>query len=118
MAKSYRKLQDFAFFFVNFGTTKKEYEQLTQAEIAFIIKAYENKVVQESTLTANAVFNAISNAFRKKGKKFHPLWKKKAKKIEKIDGKNTIEQIRKQEETSSKDWVRKIYEANGLEYKG
>ncbi len=67
---------DFAFFAVHFGYSKSDYNALTMRERAFILKAYETKTVRESTLLRDAVYNAINNALRKKGKAFRKLWKK------------------------------------------
>ena len=68
-AEQFRKSQDFAFFAVQFGYSKADYNALTETERALILKAYENKVVADTNLLAGAVLNAVSNAFRKKGKK-------------------------------------------------
>ena len=43
--------------------------ELTPAEKRFLLKAYEEKVVSDSTLLAAAVANAVGNVLRKKGKK-------------------------------------------------
>lgn len=66
LASQYHKDIDFAFYFVNFGTTKSEFLELTRREKAFIRKAWEDKQVRESELMRNAVLNAVSNAMRKK----------------------------------------------------
>ena len=83
MAKDYQKEIDFAFFVVNFGYSKSDYEMLTPCEKAFVYKAWENKAVSDSTMFRDAALNAISNAFRKKNKRFIRLWKKKQKKANK-----------------------------------
>lgn len=113
MAKPYHEDMDFAFFAVNFGYTKRDYLDLTEIEKAFIYKAYENKVVSWSTLARDAVLNAVSNALRKKNKRFMKLWKKRSKKADKDlveDNMKTIQSIEK-EETG---WIDLIYKANGM----
>lgn len=102
---------DFAFFAANFGYSRSDYDMLTPAEAALIRRAYEDKIVTETTLLRDAVYNAITNARRKKGKRFRPLWKRKTEK------KNTeimrqrvseIQEIEKKEE----GWIKRIYEAS------
>lgn len=108
---------DFAFFAVNFGYSKADYEALTPSEVAFIYKAWENKIVSDTTHLRNAVFNAVANVMRKKGKKFQELWKKKAQKIDKEAVKNNMEAIHEIEEKEGKSWIDKIYKANGFQMK-
>ena len=45
----------------------------------FIAKAYEDKVVNDSTIMRDAVANAVGNIFRKKGKGVVQLWKHREK---------------------------------------
>lgn len=105
---------DFAFFAVNFGYSKADYQALTATEKAFIMKAYEDKVVSDSTLLAMAVNNAINNALRKKGKRAVKLWKKKNHTVvDKEAMQLSIKQIIRHEEKAGKGWVEKIYKANG-----
>lgn len=68
---------------VNLGLSKKDVEDITPTERAFIIKAFEDKVVLETTLLRDAFLNAYTNANRKKNKPFVHLFKKRAKKIDK-----------------------------------
>lgn len=113
MAKPYKDDMDFAFFAVNFGYTKRDYAELTERDKLFIYKAYENKVVSESTLMRDAVLNAVSNALRKKNKSFMKLWKKRTQKANKeviADHIKTIMEIEKKET----NWIDKIYQANGM----
>lgn len=105
---------DFAFYVVNFGYSREDYEQLTPRDVAFIRKAYETKTVQETTLLRNAVLNAVSNALRKKNARFQKLWKKVQKPLDKEKARNDAEIIFETEEKEGKSWVDKIYEANGL----
>lgn len=117
MAKSYRSEIDFAFFVVNFGYSKADYEALTQRERAFIYKAWENKLVNDTTQLRNAVLNAINNAIRKKGKKFLALWKKRQKKLDKDVAKDNLKIVTNIEDTEGKGWIEKIYAANGIKPK-
>ncbi len=98
---------------MNFGYSRRDYYELTPTEKAFILKAYENKVVTDTTLLRNAVKNAVDNAFRKKGRRFMPLWKKAGTKKDKDAEKNMIEIIKRSEEIEGKSWVAKIYAAQG-----
>lgn len=105
---------DFAFFVVNFGYSKADYQALTITEKAFIMKAYEDKVVSDSTVLAMAVNNAINNALRKKGKRPLKLWKMKNHAvIDKEAMQLSIKQIINHEKQTGKGWVEKIYKANG-----
>lgn len=110
-SKRYEKERTLAFFVVNFGYTKKEFEQLTKLEIQFILKAWENKLVLETQLMANAFLNSHVNACRKKGKKIIPLWKKNKKKSDVVLLKKQYENILEHEKTQSRDWVFKLYES-------
>lgn len=110
-SKRYEKERTLAFFVVNFGYTKKEFEQLTKLEIQFILKAWENKLVLETQLMANAFLNSHVNAYRKKGKKIIPLWKKNKKKSDVVLLKKQYENILEHEKTQSRDWVFKLYES-------
>ena len=62
IAEPYRNDMDFAFFAVNLGYSKSDYEELTPREVVFIRKAWEEKLVSDNTLMRNAVLNAVSNA--------------------------------------------------------
>jgi len=104
----------FAFFAVNFGYTKADYEALTPRDMAFIYKAWENKIVSDTTHLRNAVLNAVSNALRKKGSKFRDLWQKKAKKVNQEMVDENLEIMKQVEEKEGKTWVEKLYKANGL----
>lgn len=117
MAKSYRDVMDFAFFAVNFGYSKSDYENLTPTEKAFIMKAWEDKTVADSTVMRDSVLNAITNAFRKKGKKFKTLWKKKQEKADKEVVKNNYKIIMEVEKKEGKDWIDKVFRANGIKRK-
>lgn len=105
----YSEYEDFAFFAVNFGYSKKDYESLTPTEKAFIIKAYETKTVNDSTFIRNAVLNAVNNAFRKKGKQFIELWKKQQK-YDEEEIENDLKIIKENEEKEGKGWIALIYQ--------
>ena len=106
--------RDFAFFVVNFNYSRSDYEELTQKDKAFIRKAYENKVVKETTDMRNAVQNAISNAFRKKNSKPIPLWKKVQKKLDKEKAEDDLLIVEEIEEIEGKTWVDLVYAINGM----
>lgn len=114
MAKDYSNEIDFAFFAVNFNYSKSDYEELTPKEKSFIYKAWEDKVVRESTLLNNAVYNAIANSQRKKGKKYQKLWKKRVKGINKDIAFNNEEIIKNIEKRDGKGWVDKLHKAVGI----
>lgn len=100
---------DFAFFCVNFGYSKADYNALTPKEKAFIMKAYENKTVRESTLLRDAVLNAVSNAFRKKGKSFKKLWKKLSQPISEEQLEEDFTIINEVEKREGKAWIELLY---------
>ncbi|NBI08247.1 hypothetical protein D3Z33_15410 [Senegalia massiliensis] len=114
LAKDYQKEIDFAFFVTNFNYTKEDYLDLTPKEKMFIMKAWETKLVSDSTHMRNAVLNAVNNAMRKKNKKFVDLWKKKQKKLDKELARNNLKIVQKLEKDNDKSWVEKIYKANGM----
>lgn len=108
-AKPYLDDMDFAFFCVNFGYSRADYNALTPKEKAFIMKAYENKTVQESTLLRDAVFNAVSNAFRKKGKAFKKLWRKVSKPVSREQMQEDLLIVNEVEKREGKAWVNALY---------
>lgn len=105
-------MQDFAFFVVNFGYNRAEYDALTQAEKLLILKAYETKTVTETTLIRDAVFNATINANRKRGKPFRKLWRKITTGITKHEAKQK-ESIIKEIEKKETGWIDALYRASG-----
>ena len=114
MARDYRKEIDFAFFVTNFNYSKADFEELTPKEVLFIMKAWETKLVSDTTHLRNATLNAIGNAMRKKNKKFTDLWNKKRKKLDMEYAKANLEGVIKLENEQGKSWVDKIYRVNGL----
>lgn len=111
MAKSYSHERDFAFFHVNFGTSKQDFLSMTEVEKAFIRKEYETKTVFEMTQFRDAFFNAYANANRGKNRKFQDLYKKKQSKADVEYNMNAVETIMKIEKRDGKSWVDKIYRA-------
>lgn len=115
LAKPYQKEIDFAFFAVNFGYSKSDYEELTPKEKAFIYKAWEEKIVSDSYQIYNAVFTATYNCNRKKGKRALKLWKKaKVRKADMETVHNNLAIIKEVDRKEGTSWVDKIYRANGL----
>lgn len=115
MAEPYQKEIDFAFFAVNFGYSKSDYEELTPRERLFIYKAWENKTVSDSYHVYNAVFTATYNVNRKKNKRALKLWKKvkmKRADIEVIS--ENMKVIKEVEQKEGLSWVDEIYRANGF----
>ncbi|HIX48811.1 MAG TPA: hypothetical protein H9981_07370 [Candidatus Mediterraneibacter caccavium] len=115
MAEPYLKEIDFAFFAVNFGYSKADYEALTQREKAFIYKAWENKNVSDTTFIYNAVFTATYNVNRKKNKRALKLWRKAlVRKADKEVIHDNLKIILEVEEKEGKSWITQIYRENGL----
>lgn len=106
---------DFAFFAVNFGYSKRDYDELTPKDKAFIYKAWETKVVADTYNMYNAVFTATYNVNRAKNKKALKLWRKA--KTHKADIETVKENIKIAKEVEAKEgrrWVELIYKQNGL----
>lgn len=114
LARSFTYEQGLAFFVVNFNYSKEEYDALTDREKLFIYKAYETKIVSETTHMRNAVMNAVANAMRKKGKKPYELFTKKQEKVDVEFTENALEVIQDIESTEGKSWVDLIYVKNGM----
>lgn len=69
----------------------------------------------EKTSMYDAVFKAVYNNFRKKGKKALSIFNKPS--TQKADMEvieNNISVVREVEQKEGKDWVKAIYEANGM----
>ena len=114
LTEGYERDIDFAFFFVNFGTSKKEFMELTKRDKIFIRKAWEEKEVRESTFLRNAVMNAVSNAMRDKKQPFRELWTKKAKPVDFEVVEVNLMTIEESNQNDGFDWVAEIYKANGF----
>lgn len=110
---------DFAFFVANFGYSRTDYDALTRKEKMFIYKAWENKLVADSTHLYNAVFTAVYNGTRQKRKRALKLWRKnKVKKANAETVSENLEIVREVEANEGKSWIDKIYQANGLKKPG
>ena len=114
LTKGYERDIDFAFFFVNFNTSKRDFMELTKREKVFIRKAWEEKEVRESTFMRNAVMNAVANAMRDKKTPFRDLWKKKQKPVDFEVVENNLDVVKESNKEDGFDWVAEIYKANGL----
>lgn len=99
---------DFAFFAVNFGYSKSDYNELTPREKEFILKAYETKTVRESTLFRDCIYNAINNALRKKGKSFKKLWHKISQLMSEEEYEDNLDAIYETEAKEGKSWVAEL----------
>ena len=117
IAKPYQKEIDFAFFAVNFGYSKSDYEELTPNEKAFIYKAWEEKIVSDSYYIYNAAFTATYNVNRGKNKKALKLWRKaKVRKADMEIIQDNLKIIREVEQKEGTSWIEKIYRANGMKF--
>lgn len=118
IAKPYQKEIDFAFFAVNFGYSKRDYDELTCREKLFIYKAWENKLVSESYNIYNSVFKAVYNAMRdKKRRALKLLEKHTLKKADMEIVNKNMEVVKEAEKNDGDSWVRKIYQANKIPFK-
>lgn len=86
---------------------------MTPTEKAFILKAYENKVVQETSLLRDAVLNAGANLMRKKSRRFIPLWKKQNENVNIEEIENDIEILKTANAKNKTNWVEKIIKGGG-----
>lgn len=111
---------ELAFFVTEFHYTKQDYESLTPAEVAFIMKAWEEKLVRDTTYTRDAVLNAIVNGLRKKSQRFRELWKKSVPFTEdqKTDMRQKLKIIEEIEKKSGKGWIDRILKNAGIRRKG
>lgn len=114
LIEGYERDVDFAFFFVNFGTSKKDFMELTKRDKVFIRKAWEEKEVRESTFLRNAVMNAVSNAMRDRKQPFRELWTKKNQPANFEIIEVNLETIEESNKIDKFDWVAEIYKANGF----
>ena len=104
---------DFAFFAVNFGYSKSDYEQLTPREVRFIYKAYEDMVVSQSYRIYNAVYTAFHNANRHKRKRALKLFKKKGAHISEEQRKDTLDAVLESQKNDG-NWVARLYKEYGF----
>ncbi len=76
-------------------------------EVAFIKKAWEDKLVMDTSLINKAVLNATYNAGRGK-KKAMPLWQKKPRTVDKKEAQAEFKQIAESEQQKGFVWIKKI----------
>ena len=114
LAQPFSFERELAFFMVQIGLSRSDYESLTEKEKMFIRKEYENKFMKDTTWLRNAVLNAEVNAHRGKYKKFLELFPKKPRKADKKYNENAMQIILEMEKRNGKGWVDKIYKANGM----
>lgn len=105
---------DMAFFVVEIGLSKKEFDSLTEVEKMFLRKAHENKFIKNKEWDRNASLNAEINANRGKNKQFVPLFPK-SNKADIEYNEIAIQNINEIEETKGKGWVDQVYKANGMQ---
>lgn len=116
-AEPYQNDIDFAFFAVNFGYSKADYEALTPREKLFIYKANENKIIADSYHIYNAVFTAFYNVNRPKRKRPLKLFRKGAKTADMETVRDNMKIIQEVDKIEGDSWVRRIYESNGMTYR-
>jgi hypothetical protein len=114
LAEPFKYERELAFFVVNLGRSREEFEDFTEKEKLFIQKEYETKFINDTTWTRNAVLNGVSNAMRKKGAKFIDLFKRKNPRADIEFNENAINTILDMEKKKGKSWVQKIYEKMGF----
>ena len=113
-AKPYRNDMDFAFFAVNFGYSRADYNALTPKEKDFIMKAYEDHIVSQSYRIYNAVYTAFYNVNRPKRKRALKLFKKKCgAKFDKATQQENLEAVMESQKNDG-DWVARLYKENGF----
>lgn len=114
MARDFSYEKELAFFIVQIGMSREEFDNLTDKEKMFIKKEHENKFISDITWMRNAVLNAEANINRGKNKKFIELFPRKQV-ANKEYNENAIKNIIEMEEANGKSWVDRIYKANGME---
>lgn len=113
LAKNFEYEKDLAFFVVQIGMNKSEFDSLTEKEKMFIRKEQENHFIHETTWMRNAVLNAEANINRKKNKRFIELFPIKQM-ADKEYNENAIQNVLAIEQEKGKSWVDRIYQANGM----
>lgn len=114
LAESYQDDIDFAFFVANFGWTRDDYLDITPRQKAFIMKAFEDRVVRDTNLQNMAFGNALANLYRKKHAPAIPLWQKPSAPADIERARANIEVVLEMEKRDGKGWIDKIYKANRL----
>lgn len=113
LARDFSYEKELAFFVVQIGMSRNEFDNLTEKEKLFIRKEHENKFISDTTWMRNAVLNAEANINRGKNKRFIDLFPKKQVANKEYND-NAIKNILVMEETHGKSWVDRIYKANGM----
>lgn len=113
LARDFSYEMDLAFFVVEIGVSRAEFDSYTEKEKMFIRKAHENKFIKDTTWRRNASLNAQANANRKKNARFIELFPKKQV-ADKDYNENAIKSILDFEKNRGKSWVDKVYKANGM----
>ena len=112
LRKEYRVDIEFAWFAVNLGYDREQFDMLTQREIAFIKKEWENKVVFDTTMMFKAIMTGFANAYKKKGGRPKKIWEKlKGKQLaqeEVATRKKELEIAKQIAKKSGTDWIKKI----------
>lgn len=107
----YEGVRDYAFFRVNLGMHRQEYDFLTPLEREFMLKAYEDRMVTNVHRIYSACFAASYNVGRRKGKRaIEPL--RKAQSKNQIDPElleSQISIIREIDQKEGTAWVDKVY---------
>ena len=117
-ARDFKYEIDLAFFVANFGYSKKEFDELSEREIAFIRKAWESQQVSNLMNIYNACFTAFYNVNRKKGKRaLSPIRKPKIKLANKDEVNINLSIIKENEELEGRGWIDRILQANGFKRK-
>lgn len=112
----YREDLDFAFFVVNFGYSRADYDALTRRQKAFIYKAWENRLISENTLLYNAMFAATYNVNRPKRKPPLKLWKKSGMRTADPEVvQENMQIVREVEQKEGNAWIQKIHAAAGIQ---
>lgn len=101
---------DFAFFAAELGYTRRQYEELTPRDKAFIRKAWEDRIVRETNTLHSVIYSAVLYTKPKKSgrlRKFKPFWKKNAPKATE-EMKQEALQLEAREKEKGFAWINKI----------
>ena len=102
-----------------FGFSKRDYNEMTRREIAFLLKAYETRTVEMTQYLYNAVYTAVYNAMRGKNKRALKLWhKRKTQKADMETIQENINIVMDVESKEGKGWVDIVLAANGIKKGG
>lgn len=112
VSQGFTYLINLAFFIANFGYSKADFDVLRPVEVAFIMKAWEDRQVRETSLQNKSQMNAIANVMRKKGTRYMKLWEKKVQRTDPDLQQARVSFIEEIEKDQGKSWVEEIYKAN------